>query len=141
MRKHTRRKVRPCSAPMLVNRGIYGDDIEMRERQFVEAFAHGYADKPHFDSLVDMRNVLAIAAAHKDDAKIIELCNAMSIPLQSIRERHARTGKMGASGEELKMMRVFCDVYRDWWMRQPVSLYEQACDGLQRAIYGNGETA
>ena len=141
MRKHTRRKVRPCSAPMLVNRGIHDDDIEMRERQLVEAFAHGYADKIHFDSLVDMRNVLVIAAAHKDDTEIIALCNAMSIPLQSIRERHTRTGKMGATGEELKMMRAFCDVYRDWWMRQPANLYEQACDGLQRAIYSNKAAA
>lgn len=135
MRKHSRRKARPCSPPMLINRGLINDEIEIRERQFVEAFAHGYADKIHFDNLTDMRNVLLIAAAHKDDLTIINLCNAMSIPLQAIRARHAATSKFGVTGEELKMMRVFVEVYRDWWMLQSVSLYEQACDSLQRAIY------
>jgi hypothetical protein len=136
MRKRCSRKIRALSAPMLINRGLQNDELEMRERQFVEAFAHGYAEKIHFDSLADMRNVLIIAAAHKDDTKVIELCNAMSIPLQAIRERHAKTGKFGATGEELKMMRAFCGVYKDWWMRQPVSIYEAAVDGLQRTIYG-----
>ena len=134
MRKHARRQLRPCSAPMLIQRGMINDELEMRERQFVEAFAGGYADKVHFDSLADMRNVLIIAAAHKDDTPVVNLCNAMSIPLQAIRERHVKTGKFGVTGEELKMMRVFCGVYQDWWMRQPVSLYEQACDGLQRCL-------
>lgn len=135
MRKQCKRKVRQKSVPMLINRGLINDELEMRERQFVEAFANGYAEKIHFDSLADMRNVLMIAAAHKDDAPIIDLCNAMSIPLQSIRERHANTGKFGTTGDELKMMRTFCGVYRDWWMRQPVALYEAAVDGLQRTIY------
>lgn len=134
MKKHSSRQPRPCSAPMLIQRGMINDELELRERQFVEAFAGGYADKVHFNSLADMRNVLIIAAAHKDDTPIVNLCNAMSIPLQAIRERHAKTGKFGVTGEELKMMRVFCGVYQDWWMRQPVSLYEQACDGLQRCL-------
>lgn len=140
MRKHARRQPRPCSAPMLIQRGMINDELEMRERQFVEAFAGGYAGKVHFDSLADMRNVLVIAAAHKEDEQVVNLCNTMSIPLQSIRERFARTGKMGASGEELKMMRTFCSVYKDWWLRQPVSLYEQACDGLQRCLNQKGLT-
>ena len=137
MRKHSRRKVRPCSAPMLVSRGIHNTDIEIRERMFVEAFANGYAGKEHFDNLTDMRNVLVIAAAHKDDQHTIDICNAMSIPLQAIRERHAKTGRMGVTGEELKMMRVFVEVYRDWWLMQTVGLYEKACDELQRVVYGS----
>ena len=132
MRKHARRRPRPCSHPMLINRGLISDDLEIRERQFVEAFAYGYADKIHFDSLADMRNVLCIAAAHKDDREILVVCDAMSIPLQAIRERFAKTGRMGATGEEMKMMRAFCGVYRDWWLRQTVGLYEMACDGLLR---------
>lgn len=133
MRKRPR-KPRPCTVPMLINRGLIQDDLEMRERQFVEAFAHGYADKEHFDNLVDMRNVLTIAAAEKDDVPILKLCEAMSIPLQAIRERHSRTGKMGATGDELRMMREFVGIYGDWWIRKPVALYELACDALQRAF-------
>lgn len=126
---------------MLVNRGLINDELELRERMFVEAFAGGFAEKIHFDSLVDMRNVLVIAACQKDDKPIIQFAQAMSIPLQSIRARHARTGKFGATGEELKLMRVFCDIYRDWWLRQSVGAYEQACDELQGIIYKEKEAA
>ena len=126
---------------MLVNRGLINDDLELREREFVEAFAGGYAEKIHFDSLVDMRNVLVIAAFQKDDKPIIQFAQAMSIPLQSIRARHAETGKFGATGEELKLMRVFCDIYRDWWLRQSVGAYEKACDELQGIIYQEKEAA
>ena len=126
---------------MLVNRGLINDELELRERMFVEAFAGGFAEKIHFDSLVDMRNVLVIAACQKDDKPIIQFAQAMSIPLQSIRARHARTGKFGATGEELKLMRVFCDIYRDWWLRQSVGTYEQACDELQGIIYKEKEAA
>lgn len=135
MRKRSKYRAKCISSPMLINRGLINDDLELRERLIVESFAFGYAGKHEFDSLADMRNVLIIAAAHKDDAPIIELCNAMSIPLQAIRERHAKTGKFGVTGNELQMMRTFCGVYRDFWMRQPVSLYEAAVDGLQRTIY------
>ena len=126
---------------MLVNRGLINDELELRERMFVEAFAGGFAEKIHFDSLVDMRNVLVIAACQKDDKPIIQFAQAMSIPLQAIRARHARTGKFGATGEELKLMRVFCDIYRDWWLRQSVGAYEKACDELQSVIYQAKEAA
>jgi len=86
-----------------------------------------------------MRNVLLIAAAHKDDAKIVALCESMSIPLQAIRERHSRTDKIGATGPELQMMREFVGIYRDWWLRQSVTLYEMACNGLQRALYSGAK--
>lgn len=122
---------------MLVNRGIINDDLETRERQLVEAFALGFADKIHFDGLADMRNVLLIAAAHRDDTPIVQICRAMSVAMNAIRDRHTVTSKFGATGEEMKMLRVFCNIYKDWWLRQPVELYESACDSLQRQIYAN----
>lgn len=135
MRKRSPRRPRAVSPPMLINRGLQNDALELRERQFVEAFAGGYAGKEHFDSLADMRNVLTIAAAHKDDTQTLSACDGMRIALQNVRARHAASGRMGVTGDELQMMRSFCDVYRDFWLRQPVSLYEAAVDGLQRALY------
>lgn len=134
MRKRCRRTIRPTSPPMLINRGMINDDLERRERMSVEAFAGGWAATEHFDSLADMRNVLTIAAAHKDDAQVLAMCDAMRIPMGNIRERYAKSGRMGVTGDELALMREFVTVYRDFWMRQPVSLYEAAVDGLQRAL-------
>ncbi len=132
MRKRCRRSVRPLSAPMLVNRGLIEHDIETRERMFVQAFALGFATTAHYDDIADMRNVLTLAAAYKDDQSALAMCNAMRVAMANIRERYARTGKMGASGDELKLLQAFCGEYRDFWMRQPVALYEKACDELLR---------
>lgn len=131
-RKHSHRKIRPRSVPMLINRGLQNADIETQEIMLVESFAGGWATPYHYDCLVDMRNVLTLANAHKDiqDNSVITICDAMRIPLANIRARHEKTGRMGVSGQELQLLRAFAEFYADFWMRQPVSLYERACDEL-----------
>lgn len=130
MRKRSNYRPRPLTPPMLINRGLIDADLETRERMIVEAFSGGWAGEEHFDSLADMRNVLTLAAAYKDDREVLLMCEAMRIPMGAIRERYAKTKRMGVTGEEIKLLRVFVDVYRDFWIRQPVKLYEMACDEL-----------
>lgn len=134
MKKQCRRVVIRATPPMLVNRGLRDDELQMREIQFVEAFSGGWAGKEHFDSLADMRNVLAIAADHKNDQEALHMANAMSIPLQNIRLRYAQTNRFGVTGDELRLMREFVEFYRDFWMRQPVALYESAVAALEVAM-------
>lgn len=133
-RKHSRRKARPYSAPMLINRGLQTTAIETQERMLVEAFAGGWATTHHYDCLVDMRNVLTLASAYKDarDRSAIVICDAMRTTLANIRERYGKTGRMGVTGEDLQLLRAFVDFYADFWLRQPVALYEMACDELGR---------
>lgn len=130
MRKSCKRKVIPRSVPMLINRGLKESDIEIRERMLVQAFALGFATTAHFDDIADMRNVLTLAAAYKSDESTLAMCHGMRECMSGIRERHSATGRIGASGDELRMLQAFCGVYRDFWMRQPVMLYEQACEEL-----------
>jgi len=132
MRKRCHRKHHPLSVPMLVGRGLVETDIETRERMFVQAFALGYANTGHYDEIADMRNVLTLAAAYKDDESTLAMCSAMRVAMANIRERHTRTGRIGASGDELNLLREFVGVYRDFWIRQPVELYQRACDELHR---------
>lgn len=134
MRKQCRRVVRRATPPMLINRGLHDDELQMMEIQLVEAFAGGWANKEHFDSLADMRNVMCLAAAHKDDQQAIDMANAMSIPLQNIRLRYAQTDRFGVTGDELRLMREFVEFYRDFWLRQPVALYESAVASLEVAL-------
>lgn len=131
MRKRVR-VARAVSVPMLINRGLQNDELEMRERMLVEAFAGGWATTEHFDNLADMRDCLMLAAAERDDQPVLALCRAAGVALQNIRVRHSETGRFGASGEELKALRSFVEVYRDFWLRQPVSLYVAACDAMDR---------
>ena len=131
-RKHSTRRQRHVSAPMLINRGLQDTDIQLTELMIVETFVSGGATTWHFDALCDMRNVLVLAAAYKDDASAKAICDAMRIPMGNLRERYAKTGRFGLTGDELQLVRAFVDYYRDFWIRQPVSLYEQACDELAK---------
>ena len=124
---------RPLTVPMLINRGLINTELETRERMLVEAFAGGWATKEHFDNIADMRNLLTLAAAYKDDKSAIAMSDAMRIPMNNIRLRFAQTGHFGVTGDELKLMRAFVEQYKDFWMRQPVKLYEMACDELTKA--------
>ena len=118
---------------MLVKRGLINDELETRERQFVEAFAGGWATVVHFDNLADMRDCLLLAAAAKHDAQTILMCRASGIALMNIRDRYARTQRMGVAADELQILREFCTTYADFWMRQSTGAYEAACDMLGRA--------
>ena len=117
---------------MLINRGLQETSISLTELMIVEAIASGHGTTWHFDSLCDMRNVLVLASAYKQDASAQAICDAMRIPMQSMRDRYAKTGRFGLSGPELQVVRAFVDYYRDFWVRQPVALYEQACEELGR---------
>lgn len=132
-RKRSTYRPRPLTPPMLVNRGLIEQEIETRERMLVEALAGGWATTEHFDNIADMRNVLTLAAAYKNDKNALAMCEAMRIPMANMRARHAETGRIGVNGDELQLLRAFIDQYRDFWIRQPVKLYLMACDELNRA--------
>jgi len=134
MRKQSTYRPKRVSTPMLINRGLQNDDLEMRERMIAEAFSGGWATERHFDEITDIRNLLTIAAAHKDDQGVLGICHAMSIVMNNIRTRYAETQRMGVSGDEVKLLREFCGIYSDFWLRQSVGLYERCCDELNRLM-------
>ncbi len=130
------KKRRPgiASAPMLVVRGLCNDRLELRERMAVQAFSDGWATMQHFDTIADMQGVMilgGVTSEHRKPAAIYAK-NVVGPVLGSIRERYEKTGKMGCNAEELKVLRGFVARYRDFWMKQPLALYQTACDQLQR---------
>lgn len=133
MRKRSAYKPRASVPPMLVSRGLVNDELETRERMVIEAFTGGWAGEAHYDELTDMRNVLTIAASHRNDDDTLKICTAMRIPMANIRQRYADTGNMGITSDERSLFRAFVDVYRDFWNRQSTALYIQSCDALNRA--------
>lgn len=130
MRKQSTYRPKRVSPPMLINRGLQNDYYETKERMIAEEFYGGWATERHFDELCDMRSVLMLAAAHKDDQGVLSMCHAMSIVMNNIRARYAETQRMGVSGDEVKLLREFCGIYADFWLRQSVGLYERCCDEL-----------
>lgn len=120
--------------PMLVMRGLKNDQIETRERMAVEAFALGFATAEHFDTLVSMQGVLILAGSTSAKRKpaMHYARDVLGKTMESIRARHAKTGKLGCNAEELKVLRAFVSMYRDFWLRAPLELYTAACAELQR---------
>jgi hypothetical protein len=124
------------SAPMLVMRGLCNDRLETRERMAVEAFALGFASTEHYDTISDMQGVLLLAGSTSEERKpaMLYARNVLGPALLSIRARYERTRKLGCSADELKVLRAFVSMYRDFWIRQPVGLYEAACEELQKFL-------
>ena len=141
MRKRCNRRVREQAAPMLaVMLGV--PEMEITERIAVEAFAGGWAVKDHFDRLADCRDILMLAASEKDDKSTLAATELGYIALLAIKERHARTGKFGVSGDELATLRLLVDQSGDFWRRQNGVIFARHYDALKRArkMQHKGET-
>lgn len=126
------KRIQP-KAPMLVMRGLVNDSVEIRERAAVQAFVLGYATKEHFDVLTDMQGVMILAGSTSERRRpaMLYARDVIGATLISIKERYARTGKMGCTGDELKVLKAFPSKYRDFWLHQPTELYEAAVTELQ----------
>lgn len=129
MKKKTKPKY-VKAIPMLIYRTINETDIETAEYMAVHAFAHGFAQKSHFDKLVDLMNLMLIAGQTDKSRKyLITYIEAKIKPvLKSIKDRYDKTGKLGVSADELKELRNMLQVNKDFWLKQSGVLYKFCCE-------------
>lgn len=113
---------------------MVNDRLEIVERMAIESFSGGWATIRDFDVIADMQGVLLLAGSTSEQRKpaMIWARETLGPVLGSIRARYERTGKMGCTGDELAVPRGFVTKYRDFWLKQPLALYETACAELQR---------
>jgi len=123
-----KRVPRATQIPMLVMRGVVNDDLELRERMAVEAFALGFATETHYNTLADMQGSMMLAAtARKETIPAATYARDVVGPvLASIVRRWQKTEKFGCTGDELVVLREFVTKHREFWLRQPLGLYTQA---------------
>ena len=114
-----RRKTTP-RPPMLVMRGLRNDQLELRERAAVQAFALGYATTEHYHILADMHSVMLLAGSTDDSRKWAwTYCTEVTGPaLQKIAQRYQRTKVMSVTTGERKVLGEFITRYREFWLRQ-----------------------
>lgn len=107
--------------------------IELKERMAVQAFAKGFAEKYHYDTLLDMQGVLLLAGASAKHRNYIYHYADQIIGkvLIGIRDRYDKTSKLGCSGKELTILKEFPDNYQKFWERQPTELYIECVAKLQ----------
>lgn len=132
MRKRGRHKPHAAQCPMLVLRGIKNDDIELRERMAVQALAGGWATVDHYQTVLDMANVMLLAGSTDDHRRWAwTYCRETVLPaLRKIAERYDRTKKLSVTTGEREVIRAFVTRYREFWLRQPGELYIAACQSL-----------
>lgn len=111
---------------MLVIRSLHANTLDSKELGAALRFKFGTADKKDFDLLLDLVNMMLIAGStSKKRAYIIKFIDDVAMPtLRSIRDRHARTGKLGVSANEAKILVDITTRSKDFWDRQPMELYE-----------------
>lgn len=108
-------------------------ELGITEHQSVVAIAGGWATTDHFDNLADCRNIMTLAAAERDDEQTLIVCELALHALQGIKDRHTKTGRFGATGDELKALKVLVSVSEDFWKRQSGSTFARHYDALKRA--------
>lgn len=118
------------------------DAVEMTERASLDAFRNGWAHGGHWNNLSECRNVLMLGARHKmevayaksDHEAVRDVTRLAMDALVSIRSREQRTGKFGATADELNVLHALVETSRDFWQRQPATLFNDCVDGARRQV-------
>lgn len=130
MKKRRRIVARP---PMLVMRGIQASELDKKELAAAMRFQWGTADKSDYDLLLDLTNLMLIAGHTSAEREhLVSYVDNIAMPtLKSIKERFDRTGKLGVSGPEGSILVDITTISRDFWNRQPITLYSECAAELK----------
>lgn len=134
MRPHIPQRSAPKGRPpMIVNRGLRNDDLELRERTAVQAIIDGNATPSNFTTVADMHSGLILAGSQGGKKQyIFDYAHGTVGPvLRKIAERYTRTHVISATTKEKQVLREFVTKHREFWMRQSAGLYEAVCRSLQ----------
>lgn len=108
---------------------------ETRLRLAVNALSEGWMEEGQFNDLADTLDMLQIGMAsysqQKPDPSTAVAIDVCREAMMSIRGRYMRTGKFGATGEELKAVQLLADVSLDFWNRRSGALFAFACQQLK----------
>lgn len=139
MRKGCKRRHFTQAAPTLVAYFL-NPEVSTQERMAVLAVREGFATTSHFNVLADCRDMLALAAAEKNDRDTLAVCELGLVALQNLKDRYLEKQRIGATGDELQALQLLVDQSEDFWKRQPGALFVSAEAALSkaRAAYREG---
>lgn len=114
-------KHRSVASPTMVAMCVK-PEVGLIQHTALMAFAGGWASNQHFSTLVDVADHLLLGSNDKDEGAQ-NLAHAGRLALMNISERYQKTKKIGASGDELRMLRAMVEVSEDFWSRQSGAHY------------------
>lgn len=107
-------------------------EVSTHERIAVMALTQSWGKPSHFDVLLDCQHLLMFGAADRDDDEAMKVAQFADIAMKSIRDRHKKTGKLGATGDEIRALNVLVDFSEDWWKRQSGLAFADAYRSLDK---------
>lgn len=127
---------RAKSAPGIVVQMVATDmhDYETRIRLSLEAFRLGYATPDHHADLAETCDLLRIGSRSKGspDESAKAVGEIAYIACDNIMDRYERTGKVGATGEELNALQLLVDTSLDFWARRSGAMFAAAFNVLRQ---------
>lgn len=132
MRKKGKSFRRAASAPALVTRAFAPAEIRAREVVAILAIQQGFAEPKHFDDLLTCADILLLAATDRRCDDEAEIAHMARIALANIKDRYKQTGRLVATGEELKGLQVLREVSDDFWARHSTALFDAAQIGVAK---------
>jgi hypothetical protein len=132
MRKQSKRRIRPASEPAMI-RLASNPEIGIAERMAIEAMRGGWSDYQNsYRVLADCHGVLTIGLHRKKDNSMDGALQLSMIALLNIYDRMQKTGKVGATGDELAALEMMLDLSEDFWKRQSSTALEIAILSLRK---------
>lgn len=116
-------------------------EVSTQERVAVMALTTEWADTKHFNVLLDCHSMLILAAEHKRDREAVKVGQFADIALKNMRDRWKKTGKVGATGDEIQALNFLVDYSESWWQRQSGALFADAFAALDKLRHQQREAA
>jgi hypothetical protein len=91
----------------------------------LNAFRDGWAKPPHFDVMLDTRDILLLGAKAKNEDDIAEAARAFNLALANIRESWDGD-KFSVRDDDQHALGFLVDISNDFWNRQSGHLYQVA---------------
>ncbi len=128
------------SAPTLVAMHL-APEVSTQERIAVLALTSDWGSTKHFDVLLDCQHMLMFGANEKNDEEAMELAKFADIAMKSIRARYKRTGKVGATGDEIQALNLMVDYSESFWQRTSGLAFADAYASLDKLRQQQREAA
>ena len=130
MRKRSKRIVRPAQPPCLVVSHV-SPDVQIILLTTLQAFSEGWAEKEHFDCMLDTRDLLLLGANAKRETGIVEAALAINVALSNIRDSWDGK-KFYFDADELNALKILVHLSNDFWNRQSGAMYMAAYKALKK---------
>lgn len=111
---------------------MFRTDQHLADHMAIEAIRSGQGTSEHIDAVITVGHILWFGAAIAKSKEAEDVSRFVQMAAGSIADRYKATGKVGATGEEMKAICLGQSFQEDWWKRQSGKTRSQAVAAVAR---------